>query len=880
MADLPRRIALLPEEVRARLSSSIDITSHEQVVVGLLENALDASARSIKIHLDLARGYFSVQDDGIGIPQTEFMETGYLGQPHCTSKLESSGNPFGRYGRFLHCLSVVSLLSITSRHNLDTSASRLILRRGSVIHRKLQLDEPGFDSHQSGTRIEVHNLFGDIPVRSRYMYEKFASSMEIERAFEVLRGTLTGYLLACSGLMDLSCTMNGTSRRIVHRRPFDMDSARQLTPGMVISILSQTIPGVALNTTNWRTASVNTSKHSISAVISAEPAPSPLNQHISIGRTPVHAREDYGMLFRTINNRFRRSRFGQIPSLCASTAVTVMPGEPSQDSVHSQSQKRVDRWPMFYIRVNDPADGEASQGSHQKAPLTIRDTNTSITRALESMISHFLVAEGLESGPKKAHLAHRDKSRQRQEVRKATSTSAYGSLKTTSQLNQWHRIKSGRSNLKDTDYGLPFAKSAAAQDTQVERNQEIQLLLEESSSDQPDRDARLCEDTCIAPNKESNDLAHSSLDDTQIGGMNESVIWINPCNERPIHINSRTGSTVENDETVSTTRLRTRIASLHGPGGSNITGPTLDYSPNLESYGKIRLNQHETSIISIPSSELIDREETAPVYPVKWSNHVTKEGLSRANILGQVDQKFILVTIKDLIILIDQHAADERVKLEQLCRDLCIGDATILAKPLIFEIEENEASLFQSWQAYFKKWQIIYTVEQSTMNGLGHREDTRRQGLCISVTALPNLVAERCRAEPALLIELIRKELWSDRSQSKLETCSRPSLPQSWHAIASSCPHGILELLKSRSCRTAIMFNDILDIEECQGLVRQLSKCDLPFQCAHGRPTLTVLTKMGLLDKDPGSGALGTEAPMYDSRDGFGAAWVQWSSSF
>lgn len=83
MADSPRRIARLPETVRAQISSSIDITSHEQVLIGLLENALDASAQSIKIHLDLARGYFSVQDDGIGIQEVDFMETGYLGQPHC-----------------------------------------------------------------------------------------------------------------------------------------------------------------------------------------------------------------------------------------------------------------------------------------------------------------------------------------------------------------------------------------------------------------------------------------------------------------------------------------------------------------------------------------------------------------------------------------------------------------------------------------------------------------------------------------------------------------------------------------------------------------------------------------------------------------------------
>lgn len=36
----------------------------------------------------------------------------------------------------------------------------------------------------------------------------------------------------------------------------------------------------------------------------------------------------------------------------------------------------------------------------------------------------------------------------------------------------------------------------------------------------------------------------------------------------------------------------------------------------------------------------------------------------------------------------------------------------------------------------------------------------------------------------------------------------------------------------------AIKFGDDLNHEECEKLLKRLSKCDLPFQCAHGRPTL------------------------------------------
>ena len=36
----------------------------------------------------------------------------------------------------------------------------------------------------------------------------------------------------------------------------------------------------------------------------------------------------------------------------------------------------------------------------------------------------------------------------------------------------------------------------------------------------------------------------------------------------------------------------------------------------------------------------------------------------------------------------------------------------------------------------------------------------------------------------------------------------------------------------------AIKFGDSLTLRECEALIRDLSRCDLPFQCAHGRPSV------------------------------------------
>lgn len=54
-------------------------------------------------------------------------------------------------------------------------------------------------------------------------------------------------------------------------------------------------------------------------------------------------------------------------------------------------------------------------------------------------------------------------------------------------------------------------------------------------------------------------------------------------------------------------------------------------------------------------------------------------------------------------------------------------------------------------------------------------------------------------------------------------------------------PLTIHKLLCGLACRGAIKFGDALTREECGNLLQSLSLCDLPFQCAHGRPSVMPL---------------------------------------
>jgi DNA mismatch repair protein MLH3 len=72
------RIEALSAEDIAQIRSSIQITTLRDVVLGLLCNALDAGSHSVRINVQFSRGSCTVEDDGIGIPPSEFLEDGGL----------------------------------------------------------------------------------------------------------------------------------------------------------------------------------------------------------------------------------------------------------------------------------------------------------------------------------------------------------------------------------------------------------------------------------------------------------------------------------------------------------------------------------------------------------------------------------------------------------------------------------------------------------------------------------------------------------------------------------------------------------------------------------------------------------------------------------
>ncbi|TYH78624.1 hypothetical protein ES332_D03G001800v1 [Gossypium tomentosum] len=188
---------------------------------------------------------------------------------------------------------------------------------------------------------------------------------------------------------------------------------------------------------------------------------------------------------------------------------------------------------------------------------------------------------------------------------------------------------------------------------------------------------------------------------------------------------------------------------------------------------------------------------------------ISKKCLTEAKVLQQVDKKFIPIVADGTLAIIDQHAADERIQLEELRRKVLSGEGKSVAyldteKELI--LPEMGYHLLHNYSEQIRHWGWICDF---------HPQDSR------SFKKNLNLIHRK----PAVVILLALAD--TDGS--------------------STMPPSVSRILNSKACRGAIMFGDSLLPSECSLIVEELKQTSLCFQCAHGRPTTAPLVNLEAL---------------------------------
>ncbi|MGQ9619617.1 MAG: DNA mismatch repair endonuclease MutL [Bacteroidales bacterium] len=162
---MPDIIRLLPDSVANQIAAGEVIQRPASVVKELIENSVDAGAKSIKVIIrDAGRTLIQVIDDGSGMSETDAR---LAFERHSTSKISCAEDLFaittkGFRGEALASIAAVSMVELRTRRTEDETGT-LVIITGSKVEKQEICSCP------SGANFSVRNLFFNVPARRKFL---------------------------------------------------------------------------------------------------------------------------------------------------------------------------------------------------------------------------------------------------------------------------------------------------------------------------------------------------------------------------------------------------------------------------------------------------------------------------------------------------------------------------------------------------------------------------------------------------------------------------------------------------------------------------------------------------------------------------------------
>lgn len=227
----------------------------------------------------------------------------------------------------------------------------------------------------------------------------------------------------------------------------------------------------------------------------------------------------------------------------------------------------------------------------------------------------------------------------------------------------------------------------------------------------------------------------------------------------------------------------------------------LNFNNELENLEEIDLNYQIDSNIE-PETEQMELIELDQSY------HTRFEQYKGMNIIGQLHNSYIIAEYSTGMIMIDQHAAHERVLYEKFKREF--DKNTIISVdsliPDTIELSVSDYITVKNNLDFFENYGFI-------LEDFGNKMLIVRQHPSIfKGHQIKNIVIS------------IIEEFINITNKSVIDEV-------------------IVKKIIMKSCKSAIKANMKLNLMQMESLLEQLSKCENPYHCPHGRPIIINFTK-------------------------------------
>src|SRR3989441_5750855 len=227
-----------------------------------------------------------------------------------------------------------------------------------------------------------------------------------------------------------------------------------------------------------------------------------------------------------------------------------------------------------------------------------------------------------------------------------------------------------------------------------------------------------------------------------------------------------------------------------------------------------------------PTAEIVGLAHRLPVPPADsarsepdWPSLAQQKRVERAatpqfQIIGVLNKLYVLMENADGLVLVDQHAAHERILFEELRRRM--EDQGVPSQKLLitqtFELPPRDADWIEQNMSILQKMGI--GIESFGPN-------------TFKIDSLPGFLNVTDGAQ------FMRKVI--DDLKSASDRSSPLRLGE--------------DMIAKSVCRHAVKANDPLRYLEVEKLIQDLLECDLPYCCPHGRPTMIQISNAELEKK-------------------------------
>jgi DNA mismatch repair protein MutL len=215
------KISRLPPDLANQIAAGEVVERPASVVKELVENAIDAGARRVAIHVELGgKKQVRVEDDGEGM---EPGDARLAIERHATSKIRRAEDlaailTLGFRGEALPSIASVSHFLLRTRARGHVSGTELRVN-GGVIAASSEV------AAAEGTTIEVEDLFYNLPARRKFLKSDAAESAQVSRVTTQLALAYhdVGFTLTSGGRVVLQCPPAATLRDRLYQLYGDRD---------------------------------------------------------------------------------------------------------------------------------------------------------------------------------------------------------------------------------------------------------------------------------------------------------------------------------------------------------------------------------------------------------------------------------------------------------------------------------------------------------------------------------------------------------------------------------------------------------------------------------------------------------------------------------